>query len=65
MKFKAATSGTDATNVLVHAAIVAAAAVLTYATQHFTASDFGAYGPVIMAGISITLQFLQSSIKTN
>lgn len=46
-----------------HALIVAAAAALTYFAEHLGSEDFGAYTPIVVALVSLAVNYLTKVIN--
>lgn len=46
------------------ALIAGAAAVLTYLVQNVTAADFGTYGPMVVAVLSVLVNYLRKVVVT-
>lgn len=46
------------------AGIAAVGAILTYASQHITATDFGSYGPAVVVLLSVLVNYFRKVVVT-
>lgn len=60
-----ALTGESWQSLALHAAMAAAAAALTYITQNATGTDLGQYTVVIVAGLTIALNYLNKVIQND
>lgn len=60
MKFNLPTD--EWVSILKGALVAGAGVALTYVVQHVSASDFGAYGPVVVGVLSVVVNFLRKAV---
>ena len=44
------------------ALVAGAGAILTYLAQNVTAADFGTYGPLVVAGLSVLVNYIRKVV---